>query len=204
MSLAQEVRELANNNEQLTNEYIRAKRELEKNQKEVEKLEKKLELARQEKENKKEYERGLLKAVENDLINTFSRCFEDEGLENGYINLRLKSTRDEILQNVPENEIEARYIDENYEKILEKVKKIYKNDFEAKQELQEKMGDIYCNTDNNIIEGYERSLKLEKDNKTFDFLITLFSILIPLAVVGGIIAFFVWGYFYFAVPVLNG
>ena len=135
MGLIQEVQELSDNNRQLTNEYIRAKKESKKAKKQAEQLAKKLELARQEKENKKEYERDLKKAVENDLITTFSRCFDNEGLENGYINLRLKSTRDEILQNVPENEIEARYIDENYEKILEKVKRIYKNDFEAKQIL---------------------------------------------------------------------
>lgn len=142
MGLIQEVQKLADNNEQLKNEYIQAKKEAEQATQKAEQLAKKLELARQQKENQKEYERGLLKAVENDLITTFSRSFENEGLEDAYMHLRLKQTRDEILDHVPENDAEWHFVNDNYEKILEKVKKIYKNDFEAKKELKDKYGHL--------------------------------------------------------------
>ncbi len=105
------------------------------NQKEVERLQKKLEQAKEEKENEKQYEKDLKIAVENDLKNCFYNCFENEGLEKGLINLSLKITRDEIIQNVGENEIERNYIDNNYEKILNKVKKVYENDQKAKNTI---------------------------------------------------------------------
>lgn len=144
MGLIQEVQTLNDSNKQLQSEYIRAKRELEKNQKEVEKLEKKLELAKQEKENKKEYERDLKKAVENDCIQCMRRCFEREGYKNALVNLQLAETRADILQHIPENEIERIFLDNNYEKILNKVKKIYENDQKAKnailtQQLKEEL-----------------------------------------------------------------
>lgn len=196
MGLAQEVRELADTNKQLTNEYLRAKREAEKATKEAEQLAKKLELARQEKENQKEYERDLKKAVEKDIINTFSMCFESEGLEKGYINLRLKKTRDDIIRNVPENEFEARYLDENYERILEKVKKIYQNDFNAKQTL------IQEETAKQLLKEMEEQEKEDKKNAILYILIKIFFIIFnPITI---ILYFLIWSYFYFAVPVLRG
>ena len=106
------------------------------NQKEVEKLTKQLEKAKEEKKTQKEYERDLKIAVENDLISTMKGYFEREPFQNACINLSLASTRQEILDNVPESEFERNQIDKNYERIFNKVKKIYENDMKAKQEIQ--------------------------------------------------------------------
>lgn len=108
----------------------RKEQEQQKQLKEIKKIEEKKE---REKEQK-QYEKDLTKAVENDLKKCFMRCFENEGLKNGYINLRLLSTRIEIIQNISENALERHFIDENYEKILLKVKRIYENDQKAKDE----------------------------------------------------------------------
>ena len=116
----------------LTMEIEKVNKTITDNQKEVEKLQRQLEKAKEEKENKKQYERDLKIAVENDLKRCFYNCFENEGLEKGLIHLSLKITRDKIIQNVGENEIERNYIDNNYEKILNKVKKVYENDQKAK------------------------------------------------------------------------
>ena len=119
----------------LTMELEKVNKTIANNQKEVERLQRQLERAKEEKENKKQYERDLKIAVENDLKNCFYNCFEREGLEKGSINLSLKVTRNEIIQNVGENEIERNYIDNNYEKVLNKVKKVYENDQKAKNTI---------------------------------------------------------------------
>ena len=119
----------------LTMEIEKVNKTITDNQKEVERLQRKLEQAKEEKENKKQYERDLKIAVENDLKRCFYNCFDREGLEKGLINLSLKTTRDNIIQNVGENEIERNYIDNNYEKILNKVKKVYENDQKAKNSI---------------------------------------------------------------------
>ena len=119
----------------LTMEIEKVNKTIADNQKEVERLQKQLERAKEEKENKKQYERDLKIAVENDLKNCMYRCFENEGIEKGLINLSLKTTRDKIIQNVGENEVERNYIDNNYEKILNKVKKVYENDQNAKNKI---------------------------------------------------------------------
>ncbi len=116
----------------LTMEFEKVNKTMAENQKEVERLQRKLEQAKEEKENQKQFERDLKIAIENDLKNCFYNCFENEGLEKGFINLSLKTTRDEIIQNVGENEIERNYIDNNYERVLNKVKKVYENDQKAK------------------------------------------------------------------------
>ena len=130
MSLTSQVQELKS-------EYKKAQQEAREATKQAEKLQQKLDKLQEQKEQQREYERGLKKAAENDLKNTFYKCFDRDGLEKGYINLSLKATRDEILKNVPESTQEAEYIDDNYEKILNKVKKIYENDLKAKNRLQE-------------------------------------------------------------------
>ena len=135
MGLIQEVQNLTDNNKQLTNEYIKAKREAEKATKKAEELAKKLEQAREEKQQKREYERDLKKAVENDCIQCMKRCFEREGYQKALYHLQLAETRNDILQHIPESENEYNYLDNNYEKILNKVKKIYENDQKAKAYL---------------------------------------------------------------------
>lgn len=66
--------------------------------------------------------------VSEELIRCFKNCIEREGVKLGYLNLSLKSTRNEILKNIPENMSERYYLDKNYEKILNDVLKMYKND----------------------------------------------------------------------------
>ena len=121
MGLIQEVQALNKQNTQ----------EQEKLQKKVDALTKKLERA----EQLKEYQKDEFKAVENDLKNCFSSCFDKEGLKAGSINLHLKATRDEILKNIPETTLEYDFIDKNYEKILAQVQKIYENDAKAKEKI---------------------------------------------------------------------
>lgn len=155
----------------LTMELEKVNKTIADNQKEVERLQKKLEQAKQEKENKKQYEKDLKLAVENDLKNCFYNCFEREGLEKGLINLSLKTTRNEIIQNVGENELERNFIDNNYERILNKIKKIYENDQKAKntilnyqlQQQQEK--------------ELQEKLKQEKSNKKWNTFETIFHII---------------------------
>ena len=119
----------------LTMELEKVNKTIADNQKEVERLQRQLERAKEEKENKTQYERDLKIAVENDLKNCFYNCFEREGLEKGLIHLSLKVTRDKVIQNVGENEIERNFIDNNYEKILSKVKKVYENNQKAKNTI---------------------------------------------------------------------
>ena len=134
MGLIQEVQELSDNNKQLYSEYKKAQKEAEQATKKAEQLAKKLEQARQEKEQKREYERDLKKAVEKDCVQCFKRCFEREGYKKALYHLQLAETRKDILQNIPESEFEFDYLDNNYEKLLNKVKKIYENDQNAKNE----------------------------------------------------------------------
>lgn len=114
-------------------------REARKEQEQKKRLEeiKKIEEKKEKEKEQKQYEKDLKIAVENDLKNCFMNCFEREGLQKGYINLRLLSTRKEIIENVGENFAERQYIDENYEKILSKVKQIYENDQKAKSEYMQ-------------------------------------------------------------------
>ena len=109
--------------------------EINKNDEQVKKITKQLE---KEKE-RKEYERDLKIAVENDLITTMKGYFEREPFQHACINLQLASTRNEILDHVPESEFERNWVDKNYERIFNKVKKIYENDYKAKQQIQNMM-----------------------------------------------------------------
>ena len=120
----------------LTMEVEKINKTIIENQKEVERLTKQLEQAKKEKKTQKEYERDLKIAVENDLISTMKGYFERETFQNACINLSLASTRQEILANVPESEFERNWVDKNYERVFTRVKKIYENDYKAKQEIQ--------------------------------------------------------------------
>lgn len=135
MGLIQEVQELSDNNKQLYNEYKKAREDAEKATKKAEQLAKKLEQAREAKQQKREYERDITKAVEKDCIQCMRRCFEREGYQKAFYHLQLSETRKDILQHIPESEQEFDYLDNNYERILNKVKKQYENDLNAKNEL---------------------------------------------------------------------
>ena len=119
--------------------------------------------------------------------------------KSGYINLSLVTTRKEIIENVAESTIERDYIYNNYEKILNKVKKIYENDEKAKNAyLQMQMK-----------EKIEHQLEEEKTHQTKyliqNILINIFkTICSPIGLILFFLILFIWGYFAFAVPVLNG
>jgi len=130
LGLIQEVQELKM-------EYKKAKQEAEKATKQAELIVKKQAQAKERKQNQKEFERDLKKAVEDDLREIFEKCFERDGLEKGYINLSLKATRDEIMKNAAKSALEVYYINTIYETTLNKVKKIYENDLEAKIKLEQ-------------------------------------------------------------------
>lgn len=107
------------------------------NQKQVERLTRQLEKAKEERKMQKEYERDLKKAVEHDCIECMKRDFEKEGFYNACINLQLVTTRQAILENVPESELERQYLDDNYERIFNKVKKIYTNNEKARIQVEQ-------------------------------------------------------------------
>lgn len=135
MGLIQEVQTLNDSNKQLQNEYIKARKEAEKATREAEKLAKKLEYARQEKENKKEYERDIKKAIEKDFIKDLQIYINKNNYKKAFIDLSTIETRTNIINKFAKNDFEFDYINENYERILNKVKKIYENDQNAKNEL---------------------------------------------------------------------
>ena len=122
-------------NAYMNSEYTKAKQEQIKNQKEVEKLQKQIDNLKKEKQQEKEYKKDYFIAVKKDLQATFKHCFDEEGAKKAYIHLRLKNTRERIILNVGESSIERDWIDDNYEKELEKVRKIYENDEKARMEI---------------------------------------------------------------------
>ena len=121
----------------LTMEIEKMNKTIIENQKEVERLTRQLEKAKEEKKTQKEYEKDLKKAVEHDCIECMKRDFEKEGFYNACINLQLIETRQAILENVPESEFERQYLDDNYERIFNKVKKIYANNEKARIQAEQ-------------------------------------------------------------------
>ena len=119
--------------------------------------------------------------------------------KSGYINLSLVTTRNEIIKNVAENTIEYDYLYNNYEKILNKVKKIYENDEKAKYAyLQMQMQE-------QINQYKEQQKKEQKKIIVKTLLINIFkTICSPIGLILFFLILFIWGYFAFAVQVLNG
>lgn len=167
-----------------------------------------------EKENAKIHQFNLKMHLREYFYNEFKQ--NQGNAENILINFYDLSKRLEVIHNIYEKQKEKtkndiRDLNILYDKELSIISKIFLNNDKYINKSNEEKDEYYCHTDEEIkqitkdmMEGYEKSLKLEKDNKTTDFLISLFSILIPLAVIGGIIVFLIWGYFHFAVPILNG
>lgn len=87
-----------------------------------------------DKENK---QRSCIKSAKEELERCFCNSFEKYGTQTAILGLSLKNTRDDILSHIPESRIEYDYLNENYEKILNKIKKIYINDEKAKMQLQQ-------------------------------------------------------------------
>lgn len=162
---------LINEVQEMKNEYKKAQEDAKKTTKRAEELAKKLELVKEEKQQKKEYERDLKKAVENDCIQCMKRCFEREGYQRALYHLQLVETRNDILQHIPESEEELNYLDINYEKILNKVKKIYQNDQKAKAYLlTEQLKRV---KEQKEIEEAEKQKKQETKNIFFNLIVFL-------------------------------
>jgi len=140
-------------------EYIQAQKDAEKATKKAEELAKKLEKAQSKKENKKEYVKDLAKALEKELQIIFKKSFTNEQLQKSYINLRLYAEREKIINNIAINEREFDYLQNNYERILQKVYKIFKNDIDAKQELKN------INTQKIQSLKYIQELKQQEENR---------------------------------------
>ena len=189
MGLIQEVQELSENNKQLLSEYKKAQKEAEEATKKAEQLAKKIEQSREEKQQKKEFEKDLTKAVEKDCIECMQRCFEREGYQQAFYHLQLSETRKDILQHIPESTIEFDYLNNNYERILNKVKKQYENDQKAKAYfLTEQLKEIQKQKE---IEEAEQQKKQETKNIFFNLVVFL-----AYAFMFGIIPFlFFYGYF---------
>lgn len=96
----------------------------------------KIEKEKARKQSQKDFENGLKIAILEDLEGVFYRCFERDGLYNGLINLSLLSTRNDVLKNLPKSTFERKIINDNYEKTLNKVKKIFEANEKAKYLLE--------------------------------------------------------------------
>lgn len=101
------------------------------------KEEKQARLKEQEIADKEDKQRSSIKSAVEELERCFCNSFEKYGTQTAILGLSLKSTRDDILAHIPESRIEYDYLNENYEKILNKIKKIYINDEKAKMQLQQ-------------------------------------------------------------------
>ena len=159
---------------------------------EIKAIEKRKRKEAEKKQQLKEYEKEYFKAVENDLKNAFEKCFERDGLAKAYINLCLLETRKEILKNIPETASEYDFINNNYEKILEQVKKRFENDQKAKNALQQ-------------IQAKAKQEQKERENKKTQILYKICSIIFsPLTLILFVIVLLVLGYYKFAAPILGG
>ncbi len=133
-------------------------------------------------ENQKQYQKDLLLAVENDLKNAFENKFITRGVKNAYTYLTLKTTRDSLIKEITTNVAEYDYLDNNYEKILTKVKKIYENDEKAKKEL------LQQNLQRQLSELYDKKQAEQKEQIKINRII--FAILTLILAIG-IIWFFI-------------
>jgi magnesium-transporting ATPase (P-type) len=87
--------------------------------------------------NPKINQKDFIQSAKEELERCFVNDIEKEGIDMALINLHLKSTRDSILKNISESREEYDYLNENYEKILNRTTKIYVNDAKARKKRDE-------------------------------------------------------------------
>lgn len=160
--------------------------------------------------NKSNISRDNYLTVLEEVQNCFRRCFQREGLELGYTNLSLKSTRDEILQNIPENTVERFYLDNNYEKILNDVKDEFislqlKNSLENSNLIEiaknvgynpnKKYSVEEINSLTQTVNGYIQDINKQKNQETKNFFFNLIVLLAYIFIIGIIPFLFFYGYF---------
>ena len=122
---------LLNEIAELKNECRLAELKREETLKEIAKLERQQAIMNEQ----KIYEKDMKKAIENELKATFDDFFYKNGLEVGLNILSLLETRENIIKNIAETSNESDFLHENYERILNKVKKKYENDFKARERI---------------------------------------------------------------------
>ncbi len=160
--------------------------------------------------NKSNISRDNYLTVLEEVQNCFRRCFQRDGLELGYTNLSLKSTRDEILQNIPENTVERFYLDNNYEKILNDVKDEFislqlKNSLENSNLIEiaksvgynpnKKYSVEEINSLTQTVNGYIQDINNQKNQETKNFFFNLIVLLAYIFIIGIIPFLFFYGYF---------
>lgn len=117
----------------MKNEYQKAEQERKKFEKEFLKLQQENHRLKKE----KEYEKDIFLAVENDVREYFFHYFEDkQDIEKAFCELSLLKIRDLILREKTHTALEGHYLDKNYEKILNSVYNIVKNDRKAQENLR--------------------------------------------------------------------
>lgn len=186
--------------EQLKKEAMQRKKRIEKEQQEkeklieIERLQRKQEIEKEQ----KEYEKGLIIACENDLKNSFDKMFNDNKhntkieIQTTLSILQKIDTRNAYLKEFGKSGVIVYdYLNENYEKILNKVYKKWENNIksiEFKKNIQQK---IEANKSN------QEQQKEQKKIAIYKLLINIFFILVnPITI---ILYLLIWGYFTFAV-----
>lgn len=186
--------------EQLKKEAMQRKKRMEKEQQEKEKL---IEIERIQRKQEiekeqKEYEKGLIIACENDLKNSFDKMFNDNKhntkieIQTTLSILQKIDTRNAYLKKFGKSGVIVYdYLNENYEKILNKVYKKWENNIksiEFEKNIQQK---IEANKSN------QEQQKEQKKIAIYKLLINIFFILVnPITI---ILYILIWGYFTFAV-----
>lgn len=196
MEEKQKIREM----EQLKKEAIQRKKRIEKEQQEKEKLAEIRRIQRKEEIEKeqKDFEKGLIIACENDLKNSFDKMFNDNKhntkieIQTTLSILQKIDTRNAYLKEFGKSGVIVYdYLNENYEKILNKVYKKWENNIksiEFKKNIQQK---IEANKSN------QEQQKEQKKIAIYKLLINIFFILVnPITI---ILYLLIWGYFTFAV-----
>lgn len=161
-------------------EYRKAHQDAEKTTKRAEKLQKQLDSIKEEKQRIKEYERDQHKAIEIDLRNAFIKVFEKYGAEKAIILLNLKTTRDDILSQVPENDFEHHWASKNYYKILKQIQEIYIKDHKAKKLLEQQR---------------EKNEKQQEEKENIFLYIIFFILSLPFKILKYILIFFAMIFF---------
>lgn len=125
-------------------------REQEKHKKEIEEIQRK----KEQKMEQKQYEKDLLIACKEELEERFEEDFSWKGTRAKY-NFYSVSVRNNIIKNIAKSKMECDYLEENYNKILNKMIKKYK--LNEKYEEEKEKEEIICAIEKEQIEKEQES-----------------------------------------------
>lgn len=166
----------------------------------------KAEQRRIERERKKAHETNLTRHLQKYFYDEFKKAQgeTDEKIVEFY-DLRKRNTIIfEISENIKDStEYDATFLNTIYEKELARISKIFLNNDKYLENVGEGSVTIYGKEAEELIKRREEYFN-SRNSELEDKIIHALAILTPIAIIGGIIWFFIWGYFHFAVPVLNG